>query len=93
MYFSFNLRKAPTTSGKGTVLIKVRSFTSDGTEKWIDVEVRPDPFLGNEVTVREENIKPKVFTGTDISKLIGMIATGKYKELWGNTSAVDKSKK
>eukprot|EP00826_Nyctotherus_ovalis_P042893 TRINITY_DN4480_c0_g1_i12.p3 TRINITY_DN4480_c0_g1~~TRINITY_DN4480_c0_g1_i12.p3 ORF type:complete len:104 (-),score=19.44 TRINITY_DN4480_c0_g1_i12:48-359(-) len=61
------------------VTIEVRHYTEEG-EQWAEVEVRPDAFLGNEVTVKEEGVRPRIYTGIDIAKLVEAIATGKYKE-------------
>ena len=74
---------AKTSAGKGTVTIQVRWYTSDGNEKWSEIEIRPDPFWGNEVTIRDpiENPKTRTCTGCDVSKLVCVIATGKYREI------------
>jgi len=74
MYAQYN-----NIAGKGIVSMEVRWYNAEG-EKWTEVEVRPDPFLGNEVTVKEEGLRPRIFTGIDLAKLIEAIATGKYKE-------------
>ncbi len=70
-------------AGKGTLNMKVRWYGPDGQERWTELDVRPDPFLGNEVRLRdptEPGAKPKVFTGVDIARLVAMVATNKYRE-------------
>ncbi len=83
--FGLRLSKIPSsvsslvpTGTSGALNIQVRWYGENGDEQWTEVSVRPDPVLGNEVTVRHQ-ARPEAFTGVDVSRLVALIALGRFR--------------